>query len=471
MQFDSFLFLIFWLVVLALYYSIRDWRGRKLMLLIASYLFYAAWNPPFVVLLWISTNVDFCLGKMIGAAKNQPRRKALLAVSLLVNLGFLGFFKYADFLNQSAAEILAWFGIGYQPQPLGIVLPIGISFYTFQSLSYTLDVYQRKIAAETSLLDFSLFVTFFPQLVAGPIVRAPQFLPQCKTPRQTVADQFVWGLTLFLFGVFAKAILADVGLAPVVDQIYANPAAFGAADAWLAVLAFSGQIFFDFAGYSLCAIGAAMTLGFSLPDNFHCPYGALGFSDFWRRWHISLSSWLRDYLYFSLGGNRVRPLRTVVNLLLVMILGGLWHGAAWTFALWGIVHGTFLAAEHGLKHASGFRPESSVAKLGLMLATFLLVSLTWVPFRAQGFEDLAAMAAALVRSDGAAAVLAQSSRIVVAGIVSVMLLWHILAREIRLEQIFERFTPMVRGSVIAGLTISVVLFSNGDSRAFIYFQF
>ena len=470
MQFDSFLFLIFWLVVLALYYSIRDWRGRKLMLLIASYSFYAAWNPPFVVLLWISTNVDFCLGKLIGAAQNQSRRKALLALSLLVNLGFLGFFKYADFLNQTAAEILAWFGIGYQPQPLGIVLPIGISFYTFQSLSYTLDVYQRKIAAETSLLDFSLFVTFFPQLVAGPIVRAPQFLPQCKTPRQTGADQFVWGLTLFLFGVFAKAILADVGLAPVADQVYADPDAFGAADAWLAVLAFSGQIFFDFAGYSLCAIGAAMTLGFRLPDNFHCPYGALGFSDFWRRWHISLSSWLRDYLYFSLGGNRVRPLRTGFNLLLVMVLGGLWHGAAWTFALWGVIHGTFLAVEHGLKHTAGFRPESSAVKLALMLATFLLVSLTWIPFRAQGFENLAAMAAALVRSDGAA-VLAQSSRIAVAGIVAVMLLWHILAREIRLEQIFERFSPMVRGALVAVLTTSVVIFSNGDSRAFIYFQF
>ncbi|WNB75321.1 MBOAT family O-acyltransferase [Methylomonas koyamae] len=470
MQFDSFLFLIFWLAVLALYYSIRDWRSRKLMLLIASYLFYAAWNPPFVVLLWISTNVDFCLGKLIGAAQNQPRRKALLALSLLVNLGFLGFFKYADFLNQTAAEILAWFGIGYQPQPLGIVLPIGISFYTFQSLSYTLDVYQRKIAAETSLLDFSLFVTFFPQLVAGPIVRAPQFLPQCKTPRQTAADHFVWGLTLFLFGVFAKAILADVGLAPVVDRVYADPAAFAAADAWLAVLAFSGQIFFDFAGYSLCAIGAAMTLGFSLPDNFHCPYGALGFSDFWRRWHISLSSWLRDYLYFSLGGNRVRPLRTVFNLVLVMVLGGLWHGAAWTFALWGIIHGGLLAVEHGVKHAAGFRLEGPAAKLALMLATFLLVSLTWMPFRAQGFENLAAMAAALVRSDGAAA-LDQSSRIAVAGIVSAMLAWHILAREIRLEQLFERFSPMVRGSVIAGLTISVVLFSNGDSRAFIYFQF
>ena len=469
MQFDSFLFVLFWLGVLALHYSIPNWRVQKIVLLIASYLFYAAWNPPFVILLWISTTVDFFLAKTMATAHSQQRRKGLLTISLLVNLGFLGFFKYADFLNQSFAGMLALAGIGYQPAPLGIVLPIGISFYTFQTLSYTLDVYQRKTPAETSFLDFCLFVTFFPQLVAGPIVRAPQFLPQCKTPQRAGANQFVWGLALFLFGIFAKTILSDIALAPIVDQIYANPAAYGAIDAWLGVLAFSGQIFFDFAGYSLCAIGTALTLGFSLPDNFHCPYGALGFSDFWKRWHISLSSWLRDYLYFSLGGSRGQPVKTAFNLVLVMILGGLWHGAAWTFALWGCLHGLFLVMEHGLKQITAYRPKGA-AKLALMLVTFSLVSLTWIPFRAQGFENMSMMLAALGSNSGTNA-LPWLNRVVVLAIMFATLIWHITSRDSKLETQFDNFSPMVKASIVASLLVGVGLFSTGDSRAFIYFQF
>lgn len=470
MQFDSFLFLIFWLGVLALHYSIPNWRAQKIVLLIASYLFYAAWNPPFVLLLWISTTVDFVLAKSMAAAKSQERRKGLLTISLFVNLGFLGFFKYADFFNQSLAGLLTWIGIAYQPLPLGIVLPIGISFYTFQTLSYTLDVYHRKIPAEASFLDFSLFVTFFPQLVAGPIVRAPQFLPQCKTPQKASSQQFIWGLTLFLFGIFAKAILADTALAPVVDQIYAAPTAFAGLDVWLGVLAFSGQIFFDFAGYSLCAIGVALTLGFSLPDNFHCPYGALGFSDFWKRWHISLSSWLRDYLYFSLGGSRGKPIRTASNLILVMILGGLWHGAAWTFAVWGCLHGLFLVIEHSIKQITAYRPVALVPKLILILVTFVMVSLTWIPFRAQGFDNLTAMLGSLTNTAGSSE-LAILSRIVVVLVMVTTLVWHMVSREIRLEQQFDKFSPTVKTSVIALLMVCVGIFSTGDSRAFIYFQF
>jgi alginate O-acetyltransferase complex protein AlgI len=470
MQFDSFLFLIFFIGVLSLYYLLPSWRLQKLLLLLSSYLFYAAWSPPLVILIWASTLADFYLAGKIHQTTSLVSRKILLITSLVANLGLLGYFKYAQFLMDSFKEVIAPLGITYIPPELDIILPIGISFYTFQTLSYTIDIYRGNLKPANSFLDFALYVTFFPQLVAGPIVRASHFLPQCLQPKRATAEAFFWGLSLFIFGLFAKLVLADLTLAPVVDQVYSDPKGFGWYDSWLAVFAFSGQIYFDFAGYSLCAIGSAMCFGFHLPDNFRAPYAALGFSDFWGRWHISLSGWLRDYLYVSLGGNRRGASRTLINLGATMFLGGLWHGAAWTFVIWGWLHGLFLVGEHTVRRTFGSLPPHPMTRMVLMLGTFLAISLAWIPFRAQNIKALQEMTAGLFRTDFVNKLPASATASVLIVVVS-MLLGHIWIRETTLEEAISRVPPLVRATVFGALLVSIVLSSTGDSRAFIYFQF
>lgn len=294
MVFNSYSFLIFFGVVLLLHRLCRNWTGQKALLLVASYVFYAAWNPPFVLLIWISTLVDWYAAQAMGRATRRSRRRTYLLLSLSTNLGLLGFFKYGEFLLHNFQAATGSFGIAYEPPALDIVLPVGISFYTFQTLSYTIDVYRRKIEPWHSFVDFALFVTFFPQLVAGPIVRATYFLPQLREPLRVTRDKLGWGFTLLTIGLFEKVVLADAILAPRADAVYDAAMQAGFMGAWIGTLAFSGQIFFDFAGYSTAAIGVGLCLGFTLPVTFRCPYAAIGFSDFWKRWHISLSGWLRD---------------------------------------------------------------------------------------------------------------------------------------------------------------------------------
>jgi alginate O-acetyltransferase complex protein AlgI len=320
MLFNSFTFLVFFAIVLLIHRVSFSWTQKKIHLLLASYLFYAAWNPPFVVLLWISTAVDWLVGRRLHASDDAGTRKRWVAVSLAVNLGLLGYFKYAGFVLENFVWLVQRLGFDYNPAAPNIILPLGISFYTFQTLSYTLSIYRRDGEPADSLVDFALFVTFFPQLVAGPIVRATDFIVQLATPKQADAQQLGWGLAMMNFGIFQKVVLSDTLLAPVADKVFGFPRIAGTVDAWIGSLAFSGQIFFDFAGYSSCAIGAALCLGFVLPENFRCPYASLGFSDFWRRWHISLSTWLRDYLYISMGGNRAGAVRTYINLAATMLL-------------------------------------------------------------------------------------------------------------------------------------------------------
>ncbi|HEV2332175.1 MAG TPA: MBOAT family O-acyltransferase, partial [Gammaproteobacteria bacterium] len=288
MLFNSLTFLIFFLIVFTLHRLIPGWSRKKLLLLAASYLFYAAWNPPYALILLFSTSLDWWLARLIWKSEDKIRRRRLLVLSLTSNLGLLGFFKYSGFLLDNTRHLLAMLGVHYSPPAFDVVLPIGISFYTFASLSYTIDVYRREVAGDSGYLDYALFVSFFPHLVAGPIVRAKQLLPQIREPRQPSRDQLGWGLTLVCIGLFSKAVLADYVFAPVVDELYGNPASHNAATAWAAMLGFSGQIYFDFSGYSLCAIGLALCFGFEFPDNFRYPYAARSFSDFWRRWHITL---------------------------------------------------------------------------------------------------------------------------------------------------------------------------------------
>lgn len=471
MTFNSLTFLFFFLIVLALYNMPIAWRRKKEMLLISSYLFYAAWNPPFVALLWLSTVVDWFASKKIPQATTKTRRRTLLTISLATNLGLLSFFKYGNFLLDNFQAVLAAVGVHYQPPDMSIILPMGISFYTFQTLSYTIDVYRGQCKPWTSFLDFALYVTFFPQLVAGPIVRAVDFLPQCQQPLKATRAQLGWGLCLIIIGLFHKNILADSLLAPVTDEIYAHPEEATFLSAWVGTFAFSGQIFCDFSGYSLCGIGVGMCLGFALPDNFHKPYGAIGFSDFWRRWHISLSSWLRDYLYIPLGGNRCSSTRQASNLMMTMLIGGLWHGAAWRFVIWGGLHGLYLSAEAVLKKLFGDYPlfKRRFAQLCLALLTYLLVCVAWVFFRAQDFTAAFQLIAAMFGASVGTYTL--PARGAVACIVVFCLLsTHWLLRDYTLEDAAKRLPLPAIILTLVIMLLSLILI-HGEDRAFIYFQF
>lgn len=473
MLFNSLIFIVFFGVVLALQWLPVRWRTRKLMLLVASYLFYAAWRPPFVILLWVSTLVDWYVAKHLHRATGKATRRLLLFVSLGVNLGLLGYFKYAVFVTDSFARLLNAAGIPFAAPEWSIVLPVGISFYTFQTLSYTLDIYYGKDKPWHSFLDYALYVTFFPQLVAGPIVRAFDFLPQCDEPKRATSNQFSWGLTLLVVGLFEKIAIADGLLAPIADHVF-RATRFDCAGAWLGTLAFTGQILCDFAGYSTCAIGAALCLGFSLPDNFRCPYAAIGFSDFWRRWHISLSTWLRDYLYIPLGGSRRGSLRTVVNVVITMFLGGLWHGAAWKFVAWGLLHGLYLVAERlviAIVPPRAFWRRPAVRVL-LGLVTFALVSVAWVFFRASSIQQAASILPALVGFGGslAAPMLTPGATAVVLVVLAGILVVQWLLRDSSLEEAAQRCPTAIRVVLLAALLVAT-LSMTGAERAFIYFQF
>lgn len=474
MIFNSLTFVVFFAIVLGAYWSLRSWSARKHVLLAASYLFYAAWNPPFVLLLVLSTVVDYVAGARMALTPRTGPRRFWLGLSLLTNLGLLGFFKYGPFLMENFRALLALGGITYVPPELGIVLPVGISFYTFQTLSYSLDIYRGKLTPTRSFRDFALYVTFFPQLVAGPIVRAIDFLPQMVKSPALQPGRIAWGLFLMTLGLFQKVVLADTFLAGAADQVFGYAGPLATLDAWTGVLAFSGQIFFDFAGYSTCAIGAALCLGFSLNDNFRAPYAAIGFSDFWRRWHISLSTFLRDYLYIPLGGNRAGVVRALVNLVIVMLLGGLWHGAAWTFVVWGLVHGVCLVIERVLKAMTRDAAWTTrpVVQLGLGVLTFLVVSGTWVFFRAADFGTAGRILQALGGqwSGAGDAILPTRLILQVAVVIAGLLGAHWLMRRTTLEKVVAR-TPGWALSTVWSVMLFTLILTQGHGNAFIYFQF
>ncbi|MEK9628010.1 MAG: MBOAT family O-acyltransferase [Nitrospinota bacterium] len=472
MLFNSLTFLVFFVVILGFHYTVSSWRVQKSILLIASYIFYAAWNPPFVILLWISTLADWYVAKALAIEEVRVKRRLLLSASLTVNLGLLGFFKYGEFILENFVELASLCGFSYVPAKWDIILPVGISFYTFQTLSYTLDVYFKKAERCQSFLDFALYVTFFPQLVAGPIVRATDFLPQCEEPKRATRDQFGWGLYFITLGLFQKVVLADGMLSSASDTVFNfKDGSIYFLDAWLGLLAFSAQIFCDFAGYSTCAIGVALCLGFILPDNFRSPYAAIGFSDFWRRWHITLSSWLRDYLYIPLGGNRHGTSRTLFNLMFTMFLGGLWHGASWTFIVWGLLHGTYLVVEHLLKQK--FPDLNWVKSLAgrfiLTGITFILVSIAWIFFRAGDFPTACMILGSLISFSGAQ-ILPTLEIIQVSVVVGTLLGSHWYLHEKRLEHAMQDM-PAWWVVVIWTTMLFGIILMQGGANAFIYFQF
>ncbi len=467
MFFNSSGFLLFFLAVLAFYYLHFSWRQKKVMLLVASYIFYGLWNPPLVLLLLASTVVDWIAGNQLYRIKDDRNRKWWIFLSLAVNLGFLGFFKYGEFLMENFTWLVKQIGWDYQAPAWDIILPMGISFYTFQTLSYSLDLYYRKIQPARTFLDFALYVTFFPQLVAGPIVRSEELVGQFYEPKRATWNQFSWGIFLLTLGLFEKTVLADSLLASTAEKVFNTGSGMLPLDAWTGVLAFSGQIFFDFAGYSLCAIGIAHTLGMELPLNFRFPYAATGFSDFWRRWHIALSTWLRDYLYIPLGGNRSGLVRTYINLMLTMLLGGLWHGAAWTFIVWGGLHGLYLSVERFMRSRKLLLRESILTALG----TFFFVNITWVFFRAEDFKSAGDMLKSMFfLAENGKAVLETSYLLVVWIVIVLLFAGHWIFRHSNLETIASKVPWWVLGG-IWGFMLFATLISQASGAQFIYFQF
>tara|TARA_R110000868_G_scaffold1389_10_gene10748 strand:+ start:6833 stop:8248 length:1416 start_codon:yes stop_codon:yes gene_type:complete len=471
MLFNSLSFVVFLIIVLALYYSkLFNWTGKKRMLLFSSYIFYGLWNPPLVILLWISTAVDWVTGKKLATEENKRKRVLWLVLSMVVNLGFLTFFKYRDFLLDNFTTVVNSYGYGYQSKPLDIILPMGISFYTFQTMSYTIDMYLKRTERAKTFLDFALYVTFFPQLVAGPIVRAQDLITQFYEEKRATIHQFIWGLFLLTLGLFQKVVMADTLLSDTVDKVYGADKILNFWDAWMGTLAFSGQIFFDFAGYSTCAIGIALLLGIVLPDNFKYPYGSLGFSDLWKRWHITLSSWLRDYLYIPLGGNRHGVVRLYAALMLTMLLGGLWHGAAWTFIVWGGLHGTYLILERLQRQ---YLPFKITAWNGIFLAftTFTCVNITWVFFRAREFKTAWNMIGSMfyLNPDGAK-VLANFDILKVGIIIGLLFICHWFMRNTSVEAVSKKVSPITLGVIWASMFFLIAI-AQGSGEQFIYFQF
>ena len=502
MVFNSYTFIVFFLIVLVLHNLPFTWKTRKVILLLASYVFYAAWNPPFILLLWLSTVVDYFVGRALYTQENKHKKRVLLVVSLIGNMGMLCFFKYGGFLLENFVTVVNAMGIQYHPAKPNIILPAGISFYTFTTLCYTIDMYKKESVPVKSLLDFSLFVTFFPHLVAGPIVRPTQLVPQFETPRRADKRQLLEGLFLLSLGLFMKVVLADSMLSASADAVFNANGLLPALDAWMGMLAFTGQIFFDFAGYSTCAIGVALCLGFILPQNFRFPYAAGGFSDFWRRWHITLSSWLRDYLYIPLGGNRKGTFRTYINLMVTMLLGGLWHGANWTFVAWGGLHGVYLWVEKfftdrkkvklapAMVMVEGAGPvmakmapgqtggsaqagifNTSLRGFPYALFTFFLVNITWVFFRASTFGKAGAVLGSMFGCvHGGAPILATLAMVKIGLILFLLVIMHWLMRDSKVLDITYRLPWWVTGLLWSAMVIGLIL-CQASSGSFIYFQF
>jgi alginate O-acetyltransferase complex protein AlgI len=464
--FNSYTFLLVFLPLALLgWWGLKGHQSRLVFLTLASYLFYAWWDFRFVPLMVLSTSADYAAGRLIAASRSAPRRTTALVLLLIFNLGILGIFKYYDFFLGSLEGLARM--LGYHPEwpLLQVVLPVGISFYTFNSISYTIDVYRGKLAPARSFLEFSAFVAMFPHLVAGPIVRyadmAGQFERLSLRPQPAA---WVTGLWMFGLGMAKKVLVADVVARGLVDPLWEQAAGLGSAEAWLAALGYTVQIYFDFSGYSDMAVGLALLLGFRFPQNFHSPYQASSIAEFWRRWHMSLSFWLRDYLYIPLGGSRASTLVVGRNLLLTMFLGGLWHGAAWTFVVWGLYHGGLLAAHAWLRDRN-WVPRSHVLSVA---ATFLTVVVGWVFFRARSVGEalavLGAMVGVRVPEEGFIHLVDSPWTIALTGSALALCFWAPNSWEMR----FPR--TRLAAALLAALLVACIL-RFAEPAPFVYFQF
>lgn len=470
MIFNSYVFWAFFATVLLLYWRL-PLLGQNRLLLVASYVFYGYWDWRYLGLLAASTLIDYYVGHYLVRIDDARRRKQLLTVSVVSNLTILGFFKYCGFFVDSFAELLR--GLGFEPHlpVLQIVLPVGISFYTFQSMAYTIDVYRGVTKPAGSLFNFALFVAYFPQLVAGPIERSHELLPQLENERRLRQGDFAEGLYHIMIGLFKKVIVAD-NLAPIVNRVFDTPAAeLNTTELLIGVYAFAFQIYCDFSGYSSIAQGVSKWLGINLSYNFRMPYFSRSPSEFWQRWHISLSQWLRDYLYIPLGGNRLGPGRTYVNLMLTMLLGGLWHGANWTFVAWGAWQGLLLVGYRLAGTETFEKPARSVAIVVLQaVAMFHLVCIGWIFFRAESIGQAFAMIGALGHG------FAVTDFALYAGTLLVFFVAPLLAYEWRVfrrrDMTLALTQPAWQRVVLYGYFAGmIVVFPPLTQQVFIYFQF
>ncbi len=457
-------------MVLLVHRVLKPGTPRKGWLLVASYFFYGYWDWRFLLLIGASTLIDFVCGQRISDAPNRVVKKRWLYLSLAANLGLLGFFKYFNFFLTSGAAALTALGFQVNYTALTIILPVGISFYTFQTLSYSIDIYRGQLKPSPSLLDFSLFVAFFPQLVAGPIVRASEFLPQLVQEKPRRADDFFEGLERFLLGLFKKILIADMA-AKIVDPVFQDPDLFSGFALAAGALCFTLQIYFDFSGYSDMAIGLARMLGYELPQNFRLPFLATSMTDFWRRWHISLSSWFRDYVYIPLGGNRCTSSKTYRNLVLTFLLTGLWHGANWTFLVFGAIHGSLLLIERLGRQIGGEKTESTV--LGRTLGFFYCFAATIVAFtvfRSSSMSVFFELAERVVTGAKSDDVWFSSTRF--AYVLLLALAYHALAFFDVRQKLARRLDPWIwRPFFYSTIVFLILAYAPLNERSFIYFAF
>ncbi len=467
-------FLLFFAAVFILYWSIPRRRPKVWLLLVASFYFYSCWNQMLAVLIFATASFDFLIGRGLQNLEKPVWRKLLLAFSLVMNLGLLVYFKYANFFLQSLQDALREAGATSSLPLLQVVLPVGISFYTFEAISYTVDVYRRKIAAEKSLDHFLLFILFFPHLVAGPIVRPGDFLPQVRRPKRLSWPRLLVGGQYILLGMFKKMAIAD-RMALLVDPVFADSGSYSTGILWMAAVAYAFQVYCDFSGYSDLALGTAHLLGYRLAINFNLPFSSLNYSEFWRRWHISLSNWIRDYIFFPLGGSRGSEWRTTRNLLVAFTLCGLWHGAKWNFVLWGFLNGLFLMIHRGFRqwgerrpHLDGVLKTAGGSAMRVAL-TFTAFTVSVVVFRN---STLASAAEMIGRMFTPHAGLGSPIPLVCFWVtVLVMLLAHLWGRWDRSWQWWGLAPAPVQGMVYASVVIVALMLAPAASQAFIYFQF
>ena len=475
MLFCSMEFLFFFAALLLVYWIIPWRQARIWLLLAASFFFYASWNKQLALLICATTVMDYLVALGMDRGRRQVVRKGLLALSLVVNLGVLCYFKYANFFLLSLDELLIAAGAPMWFNTLKVILPIGISFYTFEAINYTVDVYRRRVPAERNLGHFMLFILFFPHLVAGPIVRASDFLPQIRRRKRFSWPRMHLGAQFFFLGLFKKLAIAD-RMALFADPIFQDPSAYHTKAVWMGVLAYALQIYCDFSGYTDMAIGCAHMLGYKLARNFNIPYVSCNVSEFWRRWHISLSSWLRDYLFIPLGGSRGGTWKTNRNLLITMTLGGLWHGASWTFVFWGVLHGVLLIVHKMFADLCKGRPFlervllSPPGSLLRMALTFLSVCVGWVFFRAPSFSIAGdVLRRMVIFNDSASTGPVPSAGLALT--IAVVAICHV-ARHFDLWRKWglRLPAPVLGFNYAVAVTLALMLAPSG-SKPFIYFQF
>jgi len=482
MLFNSIDFAVFLPIVFVLYWFVfkNNQRGQNILLLVASYIFYGWWDWRFLGLILFSTIVDYYVGIRLGKEEREPQRKLILLVSILVNFGFLGYFKYANFFLENFVSVFSFLGQEISARSLNIVLPVGISFYTFQTLSYSIDVYKNKLEPSRDFLAYSAYVSFFPQLVAGPIERATRLLPQFLTKREFNYQKAVDGLRQILWGLFKKVVIAD-SCALFANQIFDGVADYSGSTILLGAVFFAFQIYGDFSGYSDIAIGVARLFGFDLMKNFAFPYFSRDIAEFWRRWHISLTTWFRDYLYIPLGGSRTGTWKTIRNIFIIFLVSGLWHGANWTFIAWGVLNAVYFLPlillnknRTNLEIVGKERYLPTVKELFSIGFTFGLTVFAWIFFRAENLDHLSVILSKVFS-------LSVFSIPIFFGRLKAFwtLLWVVFFVIIEwigrknthaLENFGEKWKPVYRWLLYYGLIYSILIFG-GSKQQFIYFQF